>query len=581
MQSPFNYISLFICFCFSFLQNSNAQSIDCTWAHAFGGPEVDLGWTIIADPSGNGDVYATGFFNGTVDFDPTDGEYLLTSVVQDGVYVLKLNASGSLIWAKALPGIAEIFSRGKTVAVDGNGDVYVTGSFTGLADFDPGPGTFYKHSNGSRDVFVVKLNSGGDFIWARTIGNAERGSGTSIAVNPGDGSVYIAGDFKGTVDFDAGQDTFLLTSMQYSDIFISKMDAHGNFIWAKAFHGQSFEDIYSITVDPSGNGSVYLTGDFYDTMDFDPDPDNEFILDGGYYSIGFISKLDGEGNFVWAKSLSGEYNAVISIAIDPGGSGDVYAMGNFSGIVDFDPGESVLNLEGFGVFISKLDSLGNFGWVRAITGAEDSLAGLSMVIEANENKIHFAGGFYETVDFDSGAETFDVTSSGDIDLFVSTLDFAGNFLGVSTFGGTRGEFPLSIALDPASGSLLMTGIFEGPLLPLGSVNLTVQDSSESIFIASFDLKTSVENAATPVKSIHIYPNPASESLSLAIENINSAPVNIIVYNILGEVVLKQAEEFSADVITLNIENLTPGIYLISCNNDGIRYAGKFVKQIPE
>jgi outer membrane protein assembly factor BamB len=105
---------------------------------------------------------------GTVDFDPGPATYNLSSSGAQDVYVWKLDASGNLIWAGAV-GAPENQARAYGVAIDANGNVYVTGSFQGIADLDPGPGTslfssfssFTCVDGSSRDGFVLKLECGG------------------------------------------------------------------------------------------------------------------------------------------------------------------------------------------------------------------------------------------------------------------------------------------------------------------------------------------------------------------------------------------------------------------------------------
>jgi hypothetical protein len=93
-----------------------------------------------------------------------------------------------------------------------------------------------------------------------------------------------------------------LTAVGKKDIFIQKLDANGNFLWAKSFGGRDYDQGTSIAVDADGN--VYTTGYFIDTVDFDPGPDSMKISAVGLWDS-FIQKLDANGNFLWAKSSGG------------------------------------------------------------------------------------------------------------------------------------------------------------------------------------------------------------------------------------------------------------------------------------
>ena len=150
-----------------------------------------------------------------------------------------------------------------SMAVDSSGNVYTTGYFYDTVDFDPGAGTANLTSNGLYDVFVSKLDSSGNLVWAKQFGGTDAAKGLSIAVDSS-GNVYTTGDFQGTVDFDPGAGTANLTSNGGRDVFVSKLDSSGNYLWAKSWGGGVDTGLNdddrgrSVAVDSSGN--VYTTG---------------------------------------------------------------------------------------------------------------------------------------------------------------------------------------------------------------------------------------------------------------------------------------------------------------------------------
>ena len=221
---------LIIAICISTL--SFGQQADFEWAKAFGSSNFDKGNSITVDASGN--VYTTGLFSGTVDFDPGAGLFNLTSAGGGtDVFIQKLDASGNFIWAKTFGGTST--DHGNSITVDVFGNVYTAGFFSDTVDFDPGAGLFNLASAGNHDIFIQKLDASGNFIWAKAFGSTSTDFGLSITVDAS-GNVYATGYFKGTVDFDPGAGTFYLNSAGGSgDFFIQKLDASGNFIWAKAF----------------------------------------------------------------------------------------------------------------------------------------------------------------------------------------------------------------------------------------------------------------------------------------------------------------------------------------------------------
>ncbi|MFH1676028.1 MAG: SBBP repeat-containing protein, partial [bacterium] len=147
------------------------------------------------------------------------------------------------------------------------------------------------------------------------------------------------GRFKTTVDFDPGPDVYNRTSHGEYDIFLSKCDSAGNFIWAKTWGGDKIDEGHGVAADGSGN--AYVTGCFRETADFNPGPGVDNRTSNGGNDI-FLSKFDSTGKFIWAKTLgSTGYDDGNSVALDI--SGNAYMTGSFSGTVDFDTGPGIDN----------------------------------------------------------------------------------------------------------------------------------------------------------------------------------------------------------------------------------------------
>ncbi|MEJ7740457.1 MAG: SBBP repeat-containing protein [Chitinophagaceae bacterium] len=417
------------------------------WAKSMGGSSFEEGRSIAIDAFGN--VYTTGIFFGAADFDPGPGTAFLTANNNSDVFISKLDASGNFVWAKQIGGNSAV---GYSIAVDVTGNVYTTGDFNGIVDFDPGPGTY--ELNGIYDIFISKLDASGNFVWAINMGGTSGDIGNSIAVDS-TGSVYTTGYFLGTADFDPGPGTaFLTASNNNSDVFVSKLDASGNFVWAINMGGTSGDIGNSIAVDSTG--SVYTTGYFLGTADFDPGPGTAFLTASNNNSDVFVSKLDASGNFVWAKNIGGSApDYAFSIAIDA--SSNVYTTGVFQGTADFDPGAGTFNLTSAGgpdIFISKLDVSGDFLWAKNMGGTSADFS-YSIKIDASGN-VYTTGYFLGTADFDPGPGTVNLT--GSFDIFVSKLDASGNFVWAINMGGTSGDIGNSIAVD-TSGYVYATGYF--------------------------------------------------------------------------------------------------------------------------
>ena len=388
----------------------------------------------------------------------------------------------SFEWAKSVGDTLNDY--GKSLICDPSGNVYSTGSFSGIVDFDPGAGVYNLTSAGNFDVYILKLDNAGNFIWAKSVGGVSSDLGASIALDAF-GNIYITGEFTGVADFNPGPSLFNLTSgFSYTDIFILKLDASGNLVWAKGVGSSSIDHGFSISVDVSGN--VYTTGQFVLTADFDPNGGVFNLTSVGSFDI-FILKLDALGNFVWAKNIGGSASdCANSIAIDA--LGNIYTTGYFIGAVDFNPNLGLFNITSLGsydMYILKLDALGNFVWAKNIGGGSSTASSRSIKLDIYGN-IYTTGFFGNTVDFDPGAAVSNLTAlSGDV--FISKLDASGNFVWAKSIGGVASDEGSSIDVDP-SGNVYTTGYFQGTadFDPGAGVYSLSFVSSQDVFVLKLD-----------------------------------------------------------------------------------------------
>lgn len=536
---------------------SGAKAQVYDWARQMGGTDFDIGRSIVVDATGN--VYTTGFFQGTANFDPGEGTFNLTAEGDRDIFVSKLNSTGNFVWAKQLRGLDQ--GIGYSIAVDATGNIYTTGYFAGTVDFDPGEGSTSLTASGYNDVFISKLNSEGNSVWAKNIGGTNASStGFSITVDEL-GNIYTTGSFTGTADFDPGAGIENLTADgSQSDIFVSKLDSNGNYLWAKRMGGSGSDHGSSIVVGTSGN--VYTTGSFRQTGDFDPGSDTFNLTATGDESI-FISKLDPSGNFLWARQLGGEtveYDP--AIAVDA--TENVYTAGNFHDTADFDPGMSTFNLTSVGdrdVFVSKLDSSGNFLWAKQMGGIFADIA-QSIAVDVSGN-VYTVGTFGGTADFNPGADADSLTSAGGGDAFISTLDSDGNFLWAVRMGGVALESAHSITVD-AFGKIYTTGYF-GYVADFdpgtGTANLTSSGSSD-IFVSKFTLNTTGTGILKDSfdETLHLYPNPTTGNFRVDL-GANYQDVNIVLTDITGKSIKTKSMK-NANIISMRIDDVSAGVYIL-------------------
>ena len=314
------------------------------WTKTVEGLGGEFANSVAVDSSGN--VYIAGSFGGTKDFDPGAGADNKTSAGSDDIFLSKYDASGTYQWTKAVGGTSADLAN--SVAVDSSGNVYIAGKFQNTVDFDPGVGTDNKTSAGSYEIFLSKYDASGTYQWTKAVGGTGDDQGKSVAVDSS-GNVYIAGYFSGTVDFDPSAGTDNQTSGGVYDIFFSKYDASGSYVWTKKIGTTTDDFANSVAVDDSGN--VYIAGKFQNTVDFDPGVGTDNKTSAGSYEI-FLSKYDASGSYVWTKVVGGTGGDVAnSVVVDS--SANVYIGGSFSGTADFAPGAGVDNRTGGGGFLSK------------------------------------------------------------------------------------------------------------------------------------------------------------------------------------------------------------------------------------
>jgi len=391
------------------------------WAKTMGGTRTTSGRAIAVDPSGN--IYTAGSFYGTADFDPGPGTYNMTAVSYFDTYVSKLDAVGNFVWAKQIAGGTGSQVYAMNLALDPSGNLYTVGYFFHAADFDPGPGTHTLTAVGSSDVFVLKLDNSGNFVWVDQLGGRFREEAYGIAVDS-IGNVYTVGNFEDRVDFDPGPSTYSMISYSFSDSFVWKLNAGGSLVWAKQLEGGTYQmGAYGYGVAVSASGDANVVGVFSNIVDFDPGPASHLLVSGDNPSA-FVLKLNTNGNFVWAEQLSGGSTGralANDVAIDL--TGNIYAVGDFSsGPVDFNPGTVTYNLTPAGdqdAFIAKLDSAGNFVWAGGLGGTSADY-GEGVAVDKSGN-VYSTGYFSGTADFNPGPGTFDLTSAASHDPFVSKL----------------------------------------------------------------------------------------------------------------------------------------------------------------
>ena len=355
-----------------FIQKTNSEG-EHLWSKSMGGEDWDKGKRILLDKNDN--LLVGGTFRATVDFDPSnnykfldnedympdqfllnlnkDGEFIWVNHMINGEmkdivldeegniyvvgeireeiafeidgqlhsaseeyittsYIQKIDSEGSNIWVKTFGG------SGESIRIDSNGNIYCAGIFYNTSDFDPSTESFIIPSVGECDIFLMKLNEEGAFLWAKNFGGPGHNFSPLVEVRSDD-QIYLTGEFS-----------------SYS--FISLLNNSGELIWEKKLEKNEVDGycaISDITVD--SNDHLYLTGILMGAVDFDPS--NEFmILSSNSYVDGesdaFVAHYTNDGILVWAQQIKGDESGIRVESLELNSKNNLILMGAFNQTLD-------------------------------------------------------------------------------------------------------------------------------------------------------------------------------------------------------------------------------------------------------
>lgn len=457
------HLSLVLAFALISVQ-SHSQSL--AWAKQFSGTASKLVNDIATDPAGN--LYITGNFRGTVDFNPGSAVTNFTATDLD-MFIVKLNAQGNFVWAKQIRGGS--IAAGSAIAFHA-GSVYITGYYRGTVDFDPGPGEFNMTSvaplSTNWDICILKLDADGNFGWAKSIGGLGSESARKMRVDAA-GNLVIACSMGSTTDFDPGPGVTEFTSAGGGDFVITKYNPSGDLLWAKHFGGSGFDEVYEMNLDATGN--ILAVGGFNNAVDFDPGPGN-FPMTSSAGTDAFVVKLSSNGDFNWARPFRGNGSQIL-YGITSDASGNSYMTGRFESSIDIDPGPGVNDISSTGGndgIILKLAADGEVIWGKVLTGNLNQ-EGNDIAI-SEEGNLYISGSFSGTTDFDLGPLTSNLTAIGQLNPFLGVYTANGDLVWVKQFSATithmlltpsdnvihYGTFRDSVDFDPGPGTTTLTAV---------------------------------------------------------------------------------------------------------------------------
>jgi hypothetical protein len=330
--------------------------------------------------------------------------------------------------------------EGLGIASDTAGNVLVCGTATGTIDFGGGP----LPATSDADIVIAKLDPQGSHLWSRRFGAQGSGACRDVDV-AADGSVWLTGDFFGTMDFGGGA---VNGSPGAAAVFAAKLDALGNHQYAASYGTGT-----SVAIEVDGTGAVVLAGSFSGTLDFGG---GALVSNGGGNATDvFVAKLNAQGGHVWSERYGDSLvQGAQGLAVDS--SANVIAVGHYDGAPDF--GGGPLPFTGSGAFTVKLDPNGNHLWSLAFGGGSSTVSPIDTAADGAGN-VWLAGAVGGSVDFGGGPLPF----AGGNDLFVAKLSPNGGHLWSQSYGDSGSQVANGVATDAAGNVLLAVELFQGTL----------------------------------------------------------------------------------------------------------------------
>jgi gliding motility-associated-like protein len=412
------------------------------WLRSAGGSNLDEALDIAYTASGS-HYYTTGNFSGNCNF---TSQTLASAGLSDG-FLAKYDDGGTPIWAKKFGGPGS--DKSVAVVTDNSGSAYVCGYYSGTATF----GTFSITSADSSDIFIAKYSSTGDVVWVRSAGGPNNDAASGIALDLS-GNVYVTGIFRGTANFGTNAVTsvnYPASSQASGDVFLTKLDNNGNFIWVKKGSAQGDEKSTDVCTD--GQGGVYICGQFSSDILFDNNHPNTIE------NAGFVVKYNSSGQEQWFSRLAA--TQILPQAIRSDSQNNVFVTGESIGQILLESTNTlvVTTANSQSIFLAKYTSSGQISWAQE-DGSISYVSSRAIAVGA-QNEVYIAGVFdcaFTEYANELGAGLFN--SAGFRDVFITKYSTSGNREWFRQYGGPREDFCSAIASSPVADQPIIAGSYE-------------------------------------------------------------------------------------------------------------------------
>ncbi len=510
-------------------------------------------------------------------------------------------------WAKHFGGTSD--DTGGPICQDQSGNIYLTGNFRTPSGIF---GTDTINVDGYVDIFIVKFNSSGNFIWAKRAGGFETGTsqydlGEAVLYESSSNTIIIAGTMDGT------SQTMGTCNMGNSNkIFLSKLDLNGNCIWSSSYAPSSFSTV-DITLDDIGN--IYMTGKNTSPTTFNGISvavgcflakfnsvngscewakkimdSNNFLSNTKYFNnnlyLGgscfkdtlsidtatvychnydmFISKLDTAGNVLWVKTMGGP-NIDLGGNIELDGFGNIYTTGYFQDTAYFG---STMITNGIkkSWYLAKYNNNGILKWVKQANAT--SAIDYGEISSDHDGNVYTVGSFSDTVTF--GA--YMVTAATASDMFITRYDSSGVCLGVRQISNS---IPGNVLSN--SGFAYVVGNFNSSV-SFGNTTLT-SFGQQDVFLAKLDAITGIETKrALNNNTLVIYANPNKGTCNITVPDDLLHENNLVlnIYDSNGKLIQQLPVTIDQAKIKINLQEEATGVYNVTLGNKNKMYSGKIV-----
>ena len=453
------------------------------WTTRIAGTSSDSGTDMYVDSSGN--IYVTGIFSGTATiFNVGGGSFKSLTAIGGGTnqdaIVVKYNSSGIAQWAARMGNATAGTDNANGVTVDFNGNVYVTGIFTGSVGMYNANDVLFGTINGSVDAtaaFIVKYNSLGTVVWGISIGGSGADVGNAVTVDAL-GNLYTTGSYSlatSTIIFSAEDIVSSLPNAGGNDAFIAKYTTSGNFQWATRVAGTTADDAYSVASDSDGNvyGLVAYTGTA-SLFNADSSSFGSFTNASTTAANIAIIKYNSSGVIQWAAQVLTATGADIGYGITVSPVGNIYVTGSLTGTATVFNANgtsfgTISNSGGTDMFVVAYNTSGTALWTARI-GAISADIGYGITLDDNEN-VYVTGQHTGNATFFNTSNSSVFTLSGSSsELFLAKYNSSGTLQWATRVGSTSGDIGYSVSTS-SNGDVYVVGS------TTGSVAVYNQDSS--------------------------------------------------------------------------------------------------------